>query len=57
MKVARALVSVHDKQGLADLGQALAALGIEIVSTGGTARLLRESGVAVREVAEITGFP
>ena len=57
MKVARALVSVHDKTGLAELGQALAALGIEIVSTGGTARLLRESGVAVREVAEITGFP
>jgi phosphoribosylaminoimidazolecarboxamide formyltransferase/IMP cyclohydrolase len=57
MKVARALVSVHDKTGLADLGRALAALGIEIVSTGGTARLLRESGVAVREVAEVTGFP
>jgi phosphoribosylaminoimidazolecarboxamide formyltransferase/IMP cyclohydrolase len=57
MKVSRALVSVHDKRGLTDLGQALAALGIEIVSTGGTARLLRESGVAVREVSEITGFP
>lgn len=57
MKVGRALVSVHDKTGLAELGRALAALGIEIVSTGGTARLLRESGVAVREVAEITGFP
>jgi phosphoribosylaminoimidazolecarboxamide formyltransferase/IMP cyclohydrolase len=57
MKVSRALVSVHDKTGLADLGRALAALGIEIVSTGGTARLLRESGVAVRDVSEITGFP
>ena len=57
MKVARALVSVHDKTGLADLGRALADLGIEIVSTGGTARLLRESGVAVHEVSEITGFP
>jgi len=57
MKVARALVSVHDKTGLVDLGRELAALGIEIVSTGGTARLLRESGVAVREVSEITGFP
>ena len=57
MKVGRALVSVHDKRGLVELGRALAALGIEIVSTGGTARLLRESGVAVREVAEITGFP
>jgi phosphoribosylaminoimidazolecarboxamide formyltransferase/IMP cyclohydrolase len=57
MKVGRALVSVHDKTGLVDLGRALAALGIEIVSTGGTARLLRESDVAVREVSEITGFP
>jgi phosphoribosylaminoimidazolecarboxamide formyltransferase / IMP cyclohydrolase len=57
MKVARALVSVHDKTGLADLGRELAALGIEIVSTGGTARLLRESGVAVREVSDVTGFP
>ena len=57
MKVARALVSVHDKTGLVELGRALAALGIEIVSTGGTARLLRASGVAVREVSEITGFP
>src|SRR5437773_1959402 len=57
MKVARALVSVHDKTGLVDLGRGLAALGIEIVSTGGTARLLRESGVAVREVSEVTGFP
>jgi phosphoribosylaminoimidazolecarboxamide formyltransferase/IMP cyclohydrolase len=57
MKVARALVSVHDKTGLVELGRALAALGVEIVSTGGTARLLRESGVAVREVSEITGFP
>jgi len=57
MKVARALVSVHDKTGLVDLGRELAALGIEIVSTGGTARLLRESGVAVREVSDVTGFP
>ena len=57
MKVTRALVSVHDKSGLVDLARALVALGIEIVSTGGTARLLRASGVAVREVAEITGFP
>ena len=57
MKVARALVSVHDKTGLVDLGRALADMGIEIVSTGGTARLLRESGVAVREVSDVTGFP
>ncbi len=57
MKVRRALVSVHDKTGLVDLGRALAALGIEILSTGGTARLLRESGVAVRDVSDVTGFP
>ncbi len=57
MKVRRALVSVHDKTGVLDLAQAFAALGIEIVSTGGTAKLLREAGVPVREVAEITGFP
>ena len=57
MKVRRALVSVHDKTGLVDLGRALATLGIEILSTGGTARLLRESGVAVRDVSDVTGFP
>jgi phosphoribosylaminoimidazolecarboxamide formyltransferase/IMP cyclohydrolase len=57
VKVRRALVSVHDKTGLADLGRALAALGVEILSTGGTARLLREAGVPVRDVSEVTGFP
>jgi phosphoribosylaminoimidazolecarboxamide formyltransferase/IMP cyclohydrolase len=50
-------VSVHDKSGLAELGRELAALGIEIISTGGTARLLREAGVPVREVSDVTGFP
>jgi phosphoribosylaminoimidazolecarboxamide formyltransferase/IMP cyclohydrolase len=57
MKIARALISVHDKTGVLELAAALAARGAEILSTGGTARLLRESGVAVREVAEVTGFP
>jgi phosphoribosylaminoimidazolecarboxamide formyltransferase/IMP cyclohydrolase len=57
MKIRRALVSVHDKTGLVELGRALAALGVEIVSTGGTARLLRESGVSVRDVSDVTGFP
>jgi phosphoribosylaminoimidazolecarboxamide formyltransferase/IMP cyclohydrolase len=57
MKVVRALISVHDKSGVVDLARALTGLGIEILSTGGTARLLRESGVIVREVAEVTGFP
>jgi phosphoribosylaminoimidazolecarboxamide formyltransferase/IMP cyclohydrolase len=57
MKIRRALVSVHDKTGLVDLGRALAALGVELVSTGGTARLLRDAGLGVRDVAEVTGFP
>ncbi|MEK7714034.1 MAG: bifunctional phosphoribosylaminoimidazolecarboxamide formyltransferase/IMP cyclohydrolase, partial [candidate division NC10 bacterium] len=57
MTVRRALVSVHDKTGIVDFARVLAGLGIEILSTGGTARLLRESGVPVRDVAEVTGFP
>ncbi len=57
MKIARALISVHDKAGVVELAAALAGLGVEILSTGGTARLLRESGVAVRDVADVTGFP
>jgi phosphoribosylaminoimidazolecarboxamide formyltransferase/IMP cyclohydrolase len=55
--VTRALVSVFDKTGVVEFARALAALGIEIVSTGGTAKLLRESGIAVRDVAELTGWP
>jgi phosphoribosylaminoimidazolecarboxamide formyltransferase/IMP cyclohydrolase len=57
MRVRRALVSVHDKTGVVDFCRELERLGVEIVSTGGTARLLREAGVAVRDVAEVTGFP
>jgi len=57
MRVRRALVSVHDKTGVVDFARALAGLGVEILSTGGTARLLRESGVPVREVSDVTGFP
>jgi len=57
MKIRRALVSVHDKTGLVDLGRALASLGVEIISTGGTARLLRECGIPVRDVSDVTGFP
>ena len=53
----RALVSVSDKTGVADFAQALAGRGWEIVSTGGTARVLREAGVAVIEVERITGHP
>ena len=57
MKIRRALVSVHDKTGIVDFARLLAGLGIEILSTGGTARLLRESGVPVRDVSDVTGFP
>jgi phosphoribosylaminoimidazolecarboxamide formyltransferase/IMP cyclohydrolase len=55
--VRRALISVSDKAGIVDLARALAARGVEILSTGGTARLLAEAGVSVREVAAHTGFP
>ncbi|MFZ3217482.1 MAG: bifunctional phosphoribosylaminoimidazolecarboxamide formyltransferase/IMP cyclohydrolase [Candidatus Acidiferrales bacterium] len=55
--MARALVSVFDKSGVVEFARELASLGIEIVSTGGTARLLREGGVTVRDVAELTGWP
>ena len=57
MAVERALVSVYDKTGLAEFARQLAARGIEIVSTGGTAKLLREAGIAVRDVSELTGWP
>ncbi|MGF1543163.1 MAG: bifunctional phosphoribosylaminoimidazolecarboxamide formyltransferase/IMP cyclohydrolase [Parvularculaceae bacterium] len=55
--VRRALLSVSDKAGVADLARRLAAAGVELVSTGGTAALLREAGLAVRDVSELTGFP
>jgi phosphoribosylaminoimidazolecarboxamide formyltransferase / IMP cyclohydrolase len=53
----RALLSVSDKTGLVDLARALAAGGVELLSTGGTATALRTAGLAVRDVAEVTGFP
>lgn len=55
--VKRALLSVSDKTGLVELGQALAAQGVELLSTGGTASALRDAGLTVRDVAEVTGFP
>ncbi len=55
--IRRALISVSDKAGLVPLGQALAAAGVEILSTGGSARALREAGVPVKEVSDHTGFP
>ena len=57
MAVERALISVFDKTGIVEFAKRLAALKIEILSTGGTAKLLREAGVTVRDVADFTGWP
>jgi phosphoribosylaminoimidazolecarboxamide formyltransferase/IMP cyclohydrolase len=56
-RITRALISVSDKTGVVDFAGNLARHGIEILSTGGTARLLREAGLAVKDVSEFTGFP
>ena len=55
--VRRALLSVSDKTGLIELAQRLVAVGVELLSTGGSAKALREAGIAVREVSDLTGFP
>ena len=55
--VRRALLSVTDKSGLVDFARALAAHGVEIISTGGTAKALRDAGLAVQDISELTGFP
>jgi phosphoribosylaminoimidazolecarboxamide formyltransferase / IMP cyclohydrolase len=57
VKIRRALLSVSDKSGLVELGQALARHGVELVSTGGTAKALREAGLEVRDISDLTGFP
>jgi phosphoribosylaminoimidazolecarboxamide formyltransferase / IMP cyclohydrolase len=57
VKISRALVSVHDKTGIVDFARGLHELGVELLSTGGTARALREAGLPVRDVSEVTGFP
>jgi AICAR transformylase/IMP cyclohydrolase PurH len=57
LRLRRALLSVSDKSGLIDLARSLARHGVELVSTGGTARALREAGLEVRDVSELTGFP
>src|SRR5215470_11350345 len=56
-RISRALISVSDKSGLVDFARALAAHGIELVSTGGTRKALADAGLAVRDVSELTGFP
>jgi len=55
--IKRALISVTDKTGVADFAKALAGMGVDIVSTGGTAKVIREAGVEVKDISEITGFP
>ncbi|RYY38285.1 MAG: hypothetical protein EOP59_13205, partial [Sphingomonadales bacterium] len=55
--IGRALLSVSDKTGLADLGGRLAKAGVELISTGGTAAALRDAGLQVRDVSDVTGFP
>ncbi|MGE5644727.1 MAG: bifunctional phosphoribosylaminoimidazolecarboxamide formyltransferase/IMP cyclohydrolase [Acidobacteriota bacterium] len=56
-KIERVLISVTDKAGLAEFARALAGFGVEIISTGGTAKLLREAGLKVRDISDVTGFP
>src|SRR5215813_7559037 len=56
-RIQRALISVYDKSGIVEFARALAQLGVEIVSTGGTSRLLMANGIKVREVSALTGFP
>ncbi|MCC7438449.1 MAG: bifunctional phosphoribosylaminoimidazolecarboxamide formyltransferase/IMP cyclohydrolase [Armatimonadetes bacterium] len=55
--IARALLSVSDKTGIVELAAELSGLGVELISTGGTARAIREAGIAVKDVSDITGFP
>jgi len=57
MKVSQALISVSDKHGAVDFARELAALGVKLLSTGGTAKLLRDAGLAVTDVSDYTGFP
>jgi len=56
-KIKRAILSVTDKTGLVEFAHKLAGMGVELISTGGTAKLLRDSGVRVKDISELTGFP
>jgi phosphoribosylaminoimidazolecarboxamide formyltransferase/IMP cyclohydrolase len=56
-KIQRAILSVTDKTGLVEFARKLADMGVELISTGGTAKLLRDSGVGVKDISELTGFP
>lgn len=56
-KIERAILSVTDKTGIAELARELNEMGVEIISTGGTARAIRDAGVEVKDVSDLTGFP
>src|SRR5712671_905782 len=56
-KIQRAILSVTDKSGILEFAKKLGQLGVELISTGGTAKLLRDSGIAVKDISELTGFP
>ena len=56
-RIQRAVLSVTDKTGLVDFARELSTLGIELISTGGTAKLLRDAGISVKDISELTGFP
>src|SRR5213595_1652766 len=55
--IRRAILSVTDKTGLVDFAQKLTGMGVELISTGGTAEMLRDSGISVKDISELTGFP
>ena len=57
IKISRAVVSVSDKEGVADFAKGLAEMGVEMISTGGTAKALKEAGLEVKDVAELTQYP
>src|SRR5947209_8013825 len=56
-KIQRAILSVTDKTGVADFARKLSNLGVELISTGGTAKLLRDAGIKVKDISDLTGFP
>jgi phosphoribosylaminoimidazolecarboxamide formyltransferase/IMP cyclohydrolase len=55
--IKRALISVSDKNGIVDFARELSGLGVELLSTGGTAKALKDAGIKVKDVSEYTGFP
>src|SRR3989339_1594901 len=57
VKIKRALISVSDKNGVAEFGKKLSGMGVEIISTGGTAKTLKEAGIKVIAIDDVTGFP